>query len=462
MTREITVRGSSLPADAGAAPTRYVSIFEDPTRFADQLKVAEMLSRTTFVPKAFQGKPDDCLVALDMAGRLDLNPLAVFPDIYVIDGRSSFSSKFLIALVNRSGRFTRIEFETGVNGEADVTFGAWEAGARVPKKWKQRVPNYFAKARFTEIASGRTFESPLVDMNFAEKNQWVEKPGSKWQSMPEIMTRYRAASILIKSVCPEIVMGLEFSEDLQDATDTSTAREVILETPQRLDKRAITAPASAPAAPKKTIDLNNPPDDLSLDEMLDLLESATTLQELKTRGKFISDYELDASDAATLRAKYKSCAAALALAQAQVIPPKTGQAGEPVFNANAARAAIDKAATNNDLDAVVDEIDAARQDGRLDSSVDAELKTAISKRRGEIATDAAIDETPGATPTNEQLAFETNLRDALVEAAKNKDSQRLEKNGALITDWAEQGYLTDRQASVLFAQFNELKKGLES
>lgn len=405
MTREITVRPQSPAADAVGSSGRYVSIFEDASRFSDQLKVAEMLSRTTFVPKAFQGKPDDCLVALDMAGRLDLNPLAVFPDIYVIDGRSSFSSKFLIALVNRSGRFTRIEFETGLDGEADVTFGAWENGARVPKKWKQRVPNYFAKARFTEIASGKTFESPRVDMAFAEKNQWVEKPGSKWQTMPEIMTRYRAASILIKSVCPEIIMGLEFSEDLQDAVDTSQAREVVLESTQvqpQQDKRAIAAPAQV----KTPIDLNNPPDDLSLDEMLDLLESSKTMQELKERGKFISEYELDTHDAGVLRAKYKSCAASFARAMLQA-------SGAPE---------ADKVAPENKIDASIDDA--------------------------------------GDSPTNDQLTFENNLRDALVDAAKNKDVALLEKNGALITDWAEQGYLTQQQAAVLFAQFNELKKGL--
>ena len=198
---------------------RYVSVFENPEKYNSKIKIADALSRTQFVPDAFRGKAEDCLVALDMAARLDLNPLAVFPDIYVIDNRASFSSKFLIALVNRSGRFSRIKFDEGVDGETEVTFSGWGDQRGQRKTWKEKVPNYYSIASFTELSSGETFTSPRVDIKFAEKNGWVQKNGSKWQTMPQIMCRYRSASILIKSTCPEIVMGMEWADDLQDARE---------------------------------------------------------------------------------------------------------------------------------------------------------------------------------------------------------------------------------------------------
>ncbi|MBR4750791.1 MAG: recombinase RecT, partial [Thermoguttaceae bacterium] len=171
----------------------YVSVFEDPSTYKAKMEIASALSRTPFVPESFRGKAEDCLVALDMAGRLGLNPLAVFPDIYVIDNRASFSSKFLIALVNRSGRFSRIRFEEGIDGEVEVTFSGWGDARGQRRTWKEKVPNYYSIATFKELSSGEVFTSPRIDMKFAEKNGWVQKNGSKWQTKPQIMCRNRSA-----------------------------------------------------------------------------------------------------------------------------------------------------------------------------------------------------------------------------------------------------------------------------
>lgn len=211
----------------------YVSVFEDPSTYKAKMEIASALSRTPFVPESFRGKAEDCLVALDMAGRLGLNPLAVFPDIYVIDNRASFSSKFLIALVNRSGRFSRIRFEEGIDGEVECTFSGWGDARGQRRTWKEKVPNYYSIATFKELSSGEVFTSPRIDMKFAEKNGWVQKNGSKWQTMPQIMCRYRSASILIKSTCPEIVMGMEWADDIQDAQE-EPKEEIVYESVEPL------------------------------------------------------------------------------------------------------------------------------------------------------------------------------------------------------------------------------------
>lgn len=481
MTTEIVSRAGNTaapsPATTNAAPSRYVSIFENPARFGEMLKAASALAKTQFVPKTFQGKPEDCLVALDMAARLDLNPLAVFPDIYIIDGRASFSSKFLIALVNKSGRFTRLQFETGVDGEADVTFGAWGENRGQRKRWKERVQNYFAIASFTEIATGARFESPRVDCVFADKNGWFEKDGSKWRTMPEIMTRYRAASILIKSVCPEIVMGLEFADDLQDARDDTPPRSVVVErrgaparvmiAPSTSSTSRVDCAATPPAAvvlkcDKDTIGVDviaaDPlPADMEIDEMRARLESAQTVEQLKEAAQVIAEYDLDPTDAENLRQTFKRRRAeivAQATTAAPVIPPRAGLPGETVFNSAAAADAIDRAATVDDLNVAADEIYAAQEDGRLSKDDAADLLERIARRRETFPADA---DNP---PTNQQLEFETNLRASLVESAKAGDLERLDKNGALVSDWAEQGYLTQAQAAALFAHYQELRKGL--
>lgn len=248
----------------------YVSVFDDPTTYPSKLEIANALSRTSFVPETFRGKAGDCLVALDMASRLGLNPLAVFPDIYVIDNKASFSSKFLIALVNRSGKFSRIRYEEGVDGEAEVTFSGWGEQRGQRKTWKEKVPNYWAVATFKELASGETFTSPRIDMKFADKNGWIQKAGSKWQTMPQIMCRYRAASILIKSTCPEIVMGMEWEDDVRDARE-----EPVVVEPEKPDVLRIA------------------------------IENATNQEELKEVGKMIAATNVAPADLNELRTEFK-------------------------------------------------------------------------------------------------------------------------------------------------------------
>ena len=407
---------------------RYVSIFEDPGRFGAQMKVAEMLSRTAFVPKAFQGKPEDCLVALDMAGRLELNPLAVFPDIYVIDGRSSFSSKFLIALVNRSGRFSRIQFDCGTDGTAEVTYGAWEYGSKTPKKTRVVVPNVYAVASFSDLTTGERYESPRVDMAFADRNGWVEKPGSKWQTMPEIMTRYRAASILIKSVCPEIVMGLEFADDLLDAREDVPARQVVLE------------PKPLPAAR----------DDKVVERLESCIRKAADADELNAVAKTVQEFNLDNDEAQRLRKAYREKRTELM----SVIPPKAGLPGEELFNANAAHQAIHDATTDERLDEIRNEIDEANADGRVSERDYNELVSSVARKKSALNQEELPDE------SDEQLKKAETIRTVMLEAAKSLDAARLDKCGQTINYWTEQGILTETQGRTLYAQFEELRREL--
>lgn len=54
-------------------------------------------------------------------------------------------------------------------------------------------------------------------MEMAVKEGWYQKNGSKWQSMPEQMLRYRAASFFGRIYAPDLLMGLKTQEEEQDA-----------------------------------------------------------------------------------------------------------------------------------------------------------------------------------------------------------------------------------------------------
>ena len=67
---------------------------------------AKMLSASTLVPKEFQGNMANCAIGLNIAKRLGADAFMVIQNIDIIHGRPSFRGKFLIAMVNASGRFS--------------------------------------------------------------------------------------------------------------------------------------------------------------------------------------------------------------------------------------------------------------------------------------------------------------------------------------------------------------------
>lgn len=159
------------------------------------MKLSEQLSAATIIPETFQGKPANVLIALNMAQRLNADPLMVMQNMYVVYGNPSWSSKFLIACFNSCGRFSSIKYEFfGTPGQDDYGCRAWA----------------------TEFATGERVQSIDVTIGLAKAEGWMGKKGSKWQTMPQLMLQYRAAAFLIRTCAPEISMGLSTAEEMAD------------------------------------------------------------------------------------------------------------------------------------------------------------------------------------------------------------------------------------------------------
>jgi len=50
-------------------------------------RFAQFLAKSQFVPEQYQGKPGDCLVAIDAAQRLRVSPLMFLQNTYIVHGR---------------------------------------------------------------------------------------------------------------------------------------------------------------------------------------------------------------------------------------------------------------------------------------------------------------------------------------------------------------------------------------
>jgi hypothetical protein len=208
---------------------RPVGIFEDPDQFKHAQRVAGMLVTSSMVPEHFRGPANlgNAVIAVDMAFRLKLNPLMVMQNLFVIHGKPGMAAQLVIAIVNGSKQFSPLQYRMSGEGE---------------------TRSCLALAKHTE--SGEVLAGPPVDIALAKREGWMSKNGSKWQTMPDLMLRYRAASWWSRLYAPELTMGLQTIEELQDTTVEETYSRPIfskpVSTPQEPAKPATVTPESAP------------------------------------------------------------------------------------------------------------------------------------------------------------------------------------------------------------------------
>jgi hypothetical protein len=171
------------------------SVFSGIRAFEDAQRIAKALASSTLIPPQFQGQQGfaNCLVALEIAGRMNISPFLCMQHLHIIHGRPSWSSAFIIAMVNGCGRFTPLRFE--VSGEGD---------------------SLACYAVATDIKTDQELKGPTITMAMAKKEGWATKSGSKWITMPELMIRYRAAAFWGRLFAGDLLVGLQTQEEVID------------------------------------------------------------------------------------------------------------------------------------------------------------------------------------------------------------------------------------------------------
>jgi hypothetical protein len=166
--------------------------------FETQQRMAKMYTTSSIVPDTYRNNIGNCVIAIDMAQRMQANPLMVMQNLYIVYGNPSWSSKFLISCINSCGRFSPLRYE----------FKGKEGG----KDWACRA--------FAFEKNDTNHQEPLygdwITMQMAEKEGWTSKQGSKWMTMPGQMLRYRAAAFWQRVYAPEISMGFYTKEEVED------------------------------------------------------------------------------------------------------------------------------------------------------------------------------------------------------------------------------------------------------
>jgi hypothetical protein len=189
------------------------SVFASAQSFDHALRVAKALASSDLVPTQYQGPKGvaNCLIALNIAGRLGMDEIAVMQSLVPIHGRPSWVATFLIATVNTCGKFSPMRFKKGDLGEI---------------KYEGKIIRNLSCMAYAKTSDGELLEGSTITVEMAISEGWYGKKGSKWPNMTEQMLMYRAASFFSRIYCPEITMGMRTVEENQEITVDGTAEVV--------------------------------------------------------------------------------------------------------------------------------------------------------------------------------------------------------------------------------------------
>lgn len=164
----------------------------DPTSMNRLAKNAQALSRSDLLPEMYKGKWENVMIAMDIASRMNMGLIMVAQNLYIVKGKPAWSGSFCAAAINGCGKFTALEYvfvEEGGGG---------------------------CYARATRLSNGSVCVSDTITMKMAKDEGWLDKGGSKWKTMPRQMMMYRAASFFARAHCPEVLLGIQTVEEVQD------------------------------------------------------------------------------------------------------------------------------------------------------------------------------------------------------------------------------------------------------
>ena len=166
-------------------------------KFGLEQRRATALGKSAFFPNALKNDVASAVIIYDLANRMGISVMEVAQSIFIIYNKPSFETKFLVARLNDSGK---IEGSLRTVMSEDKKSAYCEATCSITK----------------QVLKGMTY---TIDIARAEG--LIDKTGSKWKTMPELMLRYRAQSNFINEFYPEIKFGCKTKEEIEDTDGNS-------------------------------------------------------------------------------------------------------------------------------------------------------------------------------------------------------------------------------------------------
>jgi len=179
------------------------SIYKNTDSFEFAQRQAKSLCESNLVPISYQGQKGlpNCLVAIEMSKRMKLSPLTVMQNLNVIHGRPTWSAQFISSQIMGCGRFENFDYL--VKGEGETL-----------------EVQCIAK----RIEDQKLIKGTAVSMRMARLEGWTKNP--KYTSMPELMLRNRAATFFGRQYIPDLLLGVQTSEEVVDIQPVDVTPEI--------------------------------------------------------------------------------------------------------------------------------------------------------------------------------------------------------------------------------------------
>ena len=206
--------------------TSNKSVYSSIQSFESAQRIAASLADSALVPNAYRGQAGlpNCIVAIEIANRMGMSPFQVMQNLNVIHGRPSWSSQFIIGLIQGCGRFESFSYSE----KADS-----------------------CQCLAILKTTGEQVSGPKITLDMAKREGWTKN--TKWSTMPQTMLRYRAASAFGRFHIPDLILGIQSVEENEVIEAEITVAPEPAES--KLDKVAEilapkTEPQQVPPAPK--------------------------------------------------------------------------------------------------------------------------------------------------------------------------------------------------------------------
>ena len=190
-------------------PEGESSIYQSTESFEFAQRQAKSLAESNLVPITYQGQKglSNCLVALEMSKRMNLSPLTVMQNLNIIHGRPSWSAAFVSSQILGCNRFKNFDYIVAGKDES-----------------------LSVQCQAIRLEDNKLVKGTAVTMKMARQEGWTKN--SKYQSMPELMLRNRAATFFGRQYIPDLLLGVQTSEevvDIQPIDVTTSNVEVVQE-----------------------------------------------------------------------------------------------------------------------------------------------------------------------------------------------------------------------------------------
>lgn len=251
-----------------------------PRNMDEAWRIATELAKSSLIPDALRGKPNDVLVAVMTGAELGIQPMQSMREIYVVKGRPFIASLLRVAMIRQSPECL-----------------SWQLVETTPQR-----------ATFRTQRRGDVEPTTMTYTIQEAEAAGLVAQNSRYRTDPALQLRRRCAGRLIDEVYPDVIRGVGAREDAEEEPESasaSQARRAVIQPPHlRATQEVPEAPTPAPVEDAQVVEASTDapadPSPSSEPSEADLLSLAIAEAQTRAEISAVSDRIIAARDAGRL------------------------------------------------------------------------------------------------------------------------------------------------------------------